>query len=490
MKPIPYIVCSALLFAVMGCKHHQANVPDSPEEPIVQDTTVVDEPTIPDDNSLNLDYLFDIQSLPQVRLDVSLADWNTYLSNFDQWPNNRLYVPADWTFIKDGVTYHRSQVGIRPRGQTSRRRAEGYAGVPHQQGGPWVHSHYGISFAKYNDDARFFGNDRLILKYAKEDPTYVREVFSYDLMRRFGVWSAPRASYCRFSIHVEGDAQPVYLGVYIMIENPRKGWLADRFARGYLPDEDGFMWKAAWGANLSDPNADMGVSDDYGDYTPIYDLKTRKKKLAAAQQELQDFINGLIPLVSGAEQTKQWLNEHMDVDLFLRAMAVDAMVGQWDGYWGDQNNYLFYFDKQHRFYFIPFDYDNTLGTGQYVFGNPGTQDLLYWGPRDYQRLLTRKVLSIPEFETTYKRYIYLLAEDAELMKPSAAMARVRRLQELIAEHVANDTGEDNAIADRTASWGQYPYYRLLSGEVSDGLSVPTNFFRTKVQSISFPKVEK
>ena len=64
---------------------------------------------------------------------------------------------------------------------------------------------------------------------------------------------------------------------------------------------------------------------------------------------------------SGSSALKTFLETHMDVDQFLRAYAVNVMVGMWDDYWHGKNNYYFYFDENNKFYF-PFDYDNTLGT--------------------------------------------------------------------------------------------------------------------------------
>ena len=48
----------------------------------------------------------------------------------------------------------------------------------------------------------------------------------------------------------------------------------------------------------------------------------------------------------------------------------------WDDYWFNKNNFYFYFDSNGKFYFIPYDYDNTLGTSSGM--NSGTQDMLNW----------------------------------------------------------------------------------------------------------------
>ena len=469
-------ICLFIILAVLaGCTPRE-----TPDVDPDKDTTQNDPSTHRD-----LDYLFDFEAVPHITLTVTEADWNTYLSNFDQWPENGLYIPAAFTFTKNGVTYSRDSVGLRPRGNTTRRRPESSTGEAHQDGAPFHRAHFGIRFTKYTTGERFFGMDRIILKWTATDPSYCREAFCYDLFRRFGVWSAPRASFCRLTIHIKGDTKPVYMGVYTMIENPRKGWLDAHFHAGHIPDKDGNLWKAGYGANLSTADRNkMGLQDDYGKRYP-YNLKTNRASLYAAQTELCNFISGMTPLKSGSTELQTWLEQNMDVDLFLRAYAVNVMVGMWDDYWKNMNNYYFYFDSNHRFYFIPFDYDNTLGTAQDAYGNPGTDNMLYWGSLEGDRILMRKVMSISAFKEKYKSYIKQIATSADLMEPTAASARIAHMQSLIRPYITNDTGEDNTMEDRPAYWGSCPYYRLLTGSSGDGQTYESNFFKSKSASITW-----
>lgn len=433
----------------------------------------------------DLDYLFDIESVPQITLTLTEEDWNTYLSNFDRWEDNSLYVPAAFSFTKNGTTYTRDSVGLRPRGNTTRKRPESSSGEMHQDGAPFHRAHFGIRFTKYTTGERFFGMDRIILKWNATDPAYCREVFCYDLFRRFGVWSAPRASFCRLTIHIKGDAKPVYMGVYSMIENPRKGWLDANYHEGHIPDKDGNLWKAGYGADLSSADKNkMGIQDDYGKRYS-YNLKSNKSNLSMAKAELSAFINGMTPLKSGSAELQTWLENHMDVDLFLRAYAVNVMVGMWDDYWKNKNNYYFYFDSNHRFYFIPFDYDNTLGSAQEAYGNPGTDDMLNWGSLGGDRILMRKVMSIDSFREKYKSYIKQLATSSDFIEPAAASARIAHLQSLIREYIPNDTGEDGIMEDRPAYWSSCPYYRLLTGAAGNGKYAESNFFKTKAATINW-----
>ena len=474
-------IITLLVLALYSCSPQNTPEPNQEPEPTPQDTATSANPSTHRD----IAYLFDLKAVPQIKLTLTESDWNTYLSNYDKWEDNSLYVPAAFEFTKEGTTYKRDSVGLRPRGNTTRRRPESSSGEMHRNGAPFHRAHFGIRFTEYTTGERFFGMDRIILKWNSTDPSYVREAFCYDLFHRFGVWSAPYASFCRLTIYIKGDSKPVYMGVYTMIENPRKGWLDANYHAGNIPDKDGNLWKAGYGADLSSADrSKMGLQDDYGKRYP-YNLKSNKSNLSFAQTELCGFISGMTPLKSGSAELQAWLEQHMDVDLFLRAYAVNVMVGMWDDYWKNMNNYYFYFDSNHRFYFIPFDYDNALGSAQEAFGNPGTDNMLSWGSLNGDRILMRKVMSISAFKEQYKAYIKQLAASPELMEPAAASARIAELQALIRDYVANDTGEDNNLQDRPAPWSSCPYYRLLTGSAGDGKSVESNFFKTKAAAINW-----
>ena len=448
--------------------------------------TAVDSVTFGQDNQLpdqqhNYDYLFDLKALPEIRITVSVKDWNQFLQNFQDNPANDLYVPAQFDMLKGTDSWHRDSVGLRPRGNTSRRCAEEAA--VHSKSSSWIPAHFGVKFTEYDSGERFFGVDRLIFKFFKDDPAFCREVFCYDLFHRFGAWTAPYASYCRFSIFVQGDAKPVYLGVYEMVENPRKGWLDDRLKDGKLPDTEGNLWKCAYGANLSDSNAAlMSVEDN------VYTLKTNKTAIADAQKELQNFINGLRSKTDGSAALKTWLEQNMDVDLFLRVYAVNVVVGMWDDYWINNNNYFFYFDSNHKFYFIPFDYDNTLGTSS-IITNSGTQNPLYWGERDESRMLVKKVLSVKEYENKYVSYLKQLVSSDDLMSEAGSKQRIQGWHSMISPYIANDTRTDDimsrhSIGDEPAYWGNCSFYRLLSGNAEGGSNGNANFFSTKAKTIN------
>lgn len=436
------------------------------------------------------DYVFDITSLPEITITVPLEEWNLLLSNYDINHDNEEKVVAHFAFKKNGKVDEIANVGLRLRGNTSRKRPEGYEGQPHNPINPdWRHAHFSVKFDEYVSKRTFYSIDHLILKWFKDDGMYCREIYCYDLFKRFGVWTAPRASYAKLTINIEGGAEPAYFGVYAMIEGVNDSYLDYRKEQGKWASSKGNLWKAKfsqtdlsnmddWRMGISNVTLDPAETVEY-----VYDLKTNKKTgLDAAKSELKDFINNMNPLKSGSVALKSYLEEHMDVDLFLRAYAVNVMVGMWDDYWMSANNYYFYFDTNGKFYFIPFDYDNTLGTSLYV--NAGTHDMLNWGPRDGTRVLMRKVLSIQEYEDRFKEYIKELADaNNDLFYTTKSIARIQSWHAMIEPYIANDTGQDMNLVDVPGSWGNCEFYRILSGNDEGGENGDANFFKTKIKSI-------
>ncbi|MDR0829946.1 MAG: CotH kinase family protein, partial [Prevotellaceae bacterium] len=187
------------------------------EKPVPPDNNGNDNDTT--EVAYNSDYMFDMQTVSEIRLDIEPAEWNKFLGYFDQNEHNEECVPAKFTYKKGAETFTLDKVGVRLRGNTSRRRPEGWTGENHNAQNPdWHHCHFVVKFQEYKDNVLFCENDRVTLKWFKDDAAYCREVYCYDLFRRFGVYTAPRVAYTRLTINVLGDPKPAYFGVYVLLE--------------------------------------------------------------------------------------------------------------------------------------------------------------------------------------------------------------------------------------------------------------------------------
>lgn len=423
-----------------------------------------------------LKYVFDMAALPEMHLEVTLDEWNRLLSLFDADPNTDAYIRCDATFIKEGRTHRIEQAGLRLKGNTSRRRPEGDTGQTHPaDGADWHHCHFMVNLRKFvKDDAHTIGGVRKIyFKWFKDDPTYSREIFCYDLFRRYDIPTAIRSSYGRLWIRVGGDSRETYLGVFSMLEAIDDEYLDAR--RELFGDAGHNLWKCTYGADLiSTDDGRFRSDEDAGTQNYAYVLKTNTDQFAAAKEQLQDFIlklNG-----KTGESFRTWIEQVTDVELLLRTYAVNVAVGMWDDYWCNQNNYYLYFnttDKyDYRFFFIPYDYDNTLGSSGII--DSGRQNPLAWG--DSSRKLIGKLLEYPRYRAIYLDALRELCGSDDLMRMAGSVARIEAWQAMVGKYVSNDTGEDMTIYDAPAPWGNHGEYRVTD-------TGQNNFFRVKAASV-------
>lgn len=440
----------------------------------------------PEPEKTGVEYVWDMEALPEIHISVSVDEWNRLLSLYDGNHGTKQYVTAQhFTFIQNGEHTEIDSIGLRLKGNTSRRRPEGQAGQMHDPVNPQLrHVHFGINLRKYvKDEAHTVkGVRKLHLKWFKDDAAYVREVFCYNLFRQAGVWTASRDNYCRLWVRI-GEETEKYYGVYEMIEPIDENYLKQRADTTMFSSSQGNLWKCKYvgqPATLAQGyNGDYWYDDDT-DANHTYTLHTNTKRFENAKAQLIDFQLKLQG--KGRESFYQWIQEVCDVDLLLRTYAVNVAVGMWDDYWNNANNYYLYFNTEdiytYQIYFLPYDYDNTLGTSHYV-GNQtdsGRQNPLEWGVQSNR--LIQRLMDYDDFRAKYIAYLKeIVADQSDLMYCTDAIERIEAWQNKIRDYVSNDLGEDMVIEDRPAGWGNHPEYRLM--ELGND-----NFFQTKAASIN------
>ena len=424
----------------------------------------------------DLNYVFDLKALPVIRLEVSQEQWNTLLRAFDLKSDTQQVVKAQFTFTKNGQTEVLDDIGLRLRGNTSRYRPEGRKPALHKpENTPWNHAHYGLKFSEFDSKTRFHSLENMTLKFFKDDPSYVREIYGYDLMKRFGVWLVPWASYARVFIRVTGDSKEGYLGIYRMVEAVDEVFIEKRFGK----KDDGDLWKCSVknriAASLTNESLTLGagISTDTQDFA--YDLKTNKKQFPLALGRLKQWTQELNSF-KGIE-LQEWIQKKLGGDLFLRTLAVLATLGSFDDYWNGGNNFYFYLDSHEKAWFIPFDLDNIMGTSV-VLEDTGTQNPLTWGPPS-GRPLVNKLLEFPEYTQLYSQYLKDIIDPQKgLFLEKSAQGLFRNWHELIQAFVDNDTGRDDVIEDLPADWSDHGNYRLWEeGEDT------RNFFQTRTEAL-------
>ena len=141
-------------------------------------------------------------------------------------------IPAD--LIVDGVTY--PAVGVRFKGMTS------YSRIGNSR-----KKSFNIALDFQDDDQRLEGYKTLNLNNAASDPSFMREVLYFDMVRRYT--PCPKVSFVELTINDED------WGLYVHVQQLNSDLIKEWFV-----SSDGTRWKAAMGggqggAAPADPNA-------------------------------------------------------------------------------------------------------------------------------------------------------------------------------------------------------------------------------------------
>jgi hypothetical protein len=113
---------------------------------------------------------------------------------------------------------------------------------------------------------------------------------------------------------------------------------------------------------------------------------------------------------------------------------MEGLIGHWDGYAGDTNNYHIYHDAvDGRFYFLPWGIDDILGRGNPLMGE-GPVSPLVWA----RGKLARRLYLYPEGAQRYQQKLQTLLDT--VWNEPAILAEIDRMQALIAP-VTGDLSE-------------------------------------------------
>ena len=475
-----------------------------------------------------LDNIFNPDVLGQTVLVFDRSEWNKHLDYCAHDLSHEESVKVKgFYFTKDEKEWFFNDIGFRIRGNTSRTSPQWGRGAGEKN---YVQAHFALDFEEWipkGEDKKLAKSMKgVILKRFKTDSTYSREVYAYNLFRQNGIWIAPRAAYTRLIIQIDdgdGSFETIDYGIYAMIEEIKKQFLKERTTKtgGFLKENKGNLWKClykkdgsdfvknnAWSIGEEDvsftfADEDRTIIKDSTNTTYDYDYKGDNDLIEDGKPQIEKFmeeLNNLPDCTDGKndaadkEKITKFYNEKMAGDLFLRTYAINVILGMWDDYWVNKNNFYFYFDTDGKAYFIPYDYDNCLGTNGCGV-DAGTQNPLVWGSlTDGSRPLIQKILQVPEFMDLYKKYLDEYSNEDSFFDDDKSIAQIKKWHEMIEPFIEGskdlllfpiDNGHYDTtpyIADEPAYWsGPYIQYTIYTpGEL--------NFFTVRQAAIKNARI--
>jgi spore coat protein CotH len=275
------------------------------------------------------DELFDDGTLHEVRLSVHSQDWAKLKADFE----DNTYYPADieWRGVRV------RNVGIRSRGLGTRNEFK-----------PGLR----VDMNRYTTGQQFLGLRSLILDNVYRDVSLIRDRVSLKLFSRMG-FPAPRQSHAR--VYVNGD----YVGVYAVTEE-----LGEDFVRRAFRNEEsgepgrGVLFEDHWIDTWDFRN----LGSAFEPYIPRFEPRTHENDPAP---DLYGPIVEMVRTVNEAQidRLTEDLDPYVDVRQFVRYVAVEAFLVEYDGivgFKGMANFYLYHPESSTRAIFVPWDKDRTF----------------------------------------------------------------------------------------------------------------------------------
>jgi spore coat protein H len=228
----------------------------------------------------------------------------------------------------------------------------------------------------FDAKADWEGVETLNFNAGARDPSLMREALAFAVFRAAGV-PAPRTAYAELTFNVPGLHENAPGGVFTLVENVNK-----QFLKHALPLGNGLLMKpeGTRGGVLS-----LGANWDA--YIPVY--RPEREATPHEQQRVMEFA-GLISQTDVA-LFREKIGTYLDVDEFLRFVAVNVFIANNDSYLTGNHNYYLYLDpKDDKFRFIPWDQDGSMGgpfaraviaanVGPDLLRPPGANNaLIYW----------------------------------------------------------------------------------------------------------------
>ncbi len=275
------------------------------------------------------DAYFALDRVLDITIEIAAEDWDTLrhqtrtfedlMAEIEEYGLSRPFADIyDWfsgTVTVDGQTH--TDVGVRKKG---------FIGSQSD-----TKPSLKLRFDKYVDGQTLGGAmERMTLNNSIQDPSMVNTCLSYRVFAAAG-GPAPRCNFATVSVNGKE------LGLYVHVEEIKPPFLARHFESA-----EGNLYEGT-------------VSDFTPDYRGTFEKKTNED-----DADWTDVDAVVAALQDPSDAGLQALSEIVDLDRFLSFWATEVLVGHWDGYAGNRNNYHFYREPDHPFVFIPWGVDDTF----------------------------------------------------------------------------------------------------------------------------------
>lgn len=337
-------------------------------------------------------YVFPHDSVIEVNIDIAKEDYADLIEN----------AMDETTYMVD-ITYNGvelTSVGMRAKGNSSLK------SVANSDSDRYS---YKIDFDEYIDEQSLFGLTKINLNNLFSDPSMMAEYLSYEMLSSLDA-DASRTTYVNLSINGE------LKGLYLAVEQVNEEFLIDHYGHA-----DGVLYKPDMGAG-----SDLAYSAT-GDYDGMFD--------ELGNVENHDDLDELLLAIQEKE-----LDGIMNVDSFLKYLAMSTMVIHLDNYQSGMFHNYYLYDNHGIWEWISWDLNMSFnGFPMVNLSDEEAFDLLIDEPvigsmSDYP--LVEAVLSNEVYLEQYHEYLEELMTG--YLEASNFQTRVTEIYEMIDEYIKLD----------------------------------------------------
>lgn len=392
MKPsylLPLLAFLLVTFACSSSPTSEAEVEVELEE--ITDLEIPDWTTETHSNDVdpNYDVVFEENTVKRIDITISSTNWSAMqadldvnlsgvaVSDIDFTP---VWVPATLSF--EGKDWY--QIGVRYKGNSTLTNA--YRSTSDKYPFKLDFDEFEDTYPEI-DNQRFYGFKQLNLSNNNSDGTYMREKIASDLFRAFGV-VAPRTAF--YAVYLDRGNGSNFIGMYTIVEE-----VDDSVPDSQFPDDDGNLYKpdgdaASFASGTYDEDEmDLKTNEDEADYSDV--------------KSLYDLLHSSTR-TTDATQWKADLESIFDVDNYLKYLAVNNVIQNWDTYGVMTHNYFLYNDEG-KLSWIPWDNNEAFQDGKMGGAiSLGMTEVSSSWP------IIRYIMDVDEYETTYKGYVNAFSE--------------------------------------------------------------------------------
>lgn len=257
------------------------------------------------------------------------------------------------------------------------------------------------------------------------DPSKLRDSLGYAVFRKAGL-PTPRTTFAEVTLTVAGMYDRVHLGLFTLVEQVNKSFLKDRFksSKGLLMKPEGVLSMDFRG-------------DDWAAYADSY--RPDNNPTPAQADKVIQFAK-LVNLSNDTEFESS-IDSYLDIEVFLRFIAVNALIVNLDTLLVMPHNYYVYLNPAtDKFVFFPWDLDISFA-GWPLGGSAQQQmnlSLKHPHSAEGHKLIDR-LFAIPHYRQRYEQIVKELADG--VFSKEQLLKEISRLENAVADAVNRDTAE-------------------------------------------------